>query len=86
MTVGTLIYHHEKNNPKSHYFDKETLRYFGERISEMRVLKETARITDSAGEVHECYILSSLQRKDPRGATRHYHYFDTTTFKEVYGA
>lgn len=86
MTVGNLIYNYQRNNPDGHFFDEDTLRFFGERRSEMRVLKETTTITDWSGDKHECYVLSSLQRKNPFGPRRAYHYFDTATFDEVMAA
>lgn len=76
MTVYKLMQSHKQNFPYSHFFDKETLRFFGERISEMRVLKKT-EIVDGV----ECYVLSSLQHNAPGGARRAYHYFDAATFE-----
>ena len=83
MNVHNLIVDYKNNNPRGHFFDRETLKFFGERESEMRVLKRTVVITDSTGDVHECYVLSSLQRKAPGGPKRAYFYFDTNSFKEV---
>lgn len=76
MTVRELIEKHTKNFPDSHYFDKETLQFFGERISEMRVLKQTVINIDG----RECYVLSSYQRNIGK---RHYSYFDVNTFEEI---
>lgn len=84
MTTDNLIYNYRRSNPTGHFFDSDTLRFFGERRSEMRVLKDTTTITDWSGERHECYVLSSLQRKAPGGPRRAYHYFDTKTFEEVH--
>ncbi len=81
MNVYTLMDKHKTACPDSHFFDTDTLKFFGERMSEMRVLKKTIRARDIFGAVHECYVLSSLQRN--MGCTRHYSYFDTKTFKEV---
>ena len=83
MTVYGLITRHEEAHPTSHFFDRETLKFFGERVSEMRILKDTEVVTDYSGEKHTCYVLSSLQRNHPCGARRAYHYFDTTTFDEI---
>ena len=66
-----------------YYFSHDTLKFFGERLSEMYLLKNTATIKDCLGEKHECYILSSLQRNNPSGAKRTYHYFDVETLKRV---
>lgn len=83
MTVPSLITNVKNNNPHSHFFDRDTLKFFGERISEMRVLKNPVSVTDFNGNTHNCWCLSSLQRNAPMGATRVYHYFDTKTFEEV---
>lgn len=85
MTVYTLIERHNHNNPGSHFFDRDTLRFFGERISEMRVYKDTEIITDYSGNNHICYVLSSLQRKAPGGPSRAYHYFDSETYEVING-
>lgn len=83
MTVGELIYNYQQNNPDGHFFDADTLRFFGERRSEMNVLKDTTTITDWSGKEHECYVLSSRQRRFPGGPRRAYYYFDTSTFDEI---
>lgn len=83
MTVETLIEKYYENHPKGHFFDSDTLRFFGERKSEMRVLKGTSTITDSSGNKREVYVLSRLQRKYPSGPRRTYAYFDVNTFDDV---
>ena len=83
MSVWKLMREHQQNYPESHFFDKETLRFFGERISEMRVLKNVIRINDFYGNAHTCYVLSSLQRNNPAGASRKHHYFDVETFEVI---
>lgn len=83
MTVTKLINEYQNKHPHGHFFDRDTLKFFGERISEMRVLQGIAIVEDYSGEKHKCYVLSSLQRKAPSGAKRTYHYFDTTTFDNV---
>lgn len=75
MEVYTLIRLHEKYQPSSCFFSRNTLRFFGERINEMRVLKGTVKING-----HECWVLSTRQRKAPAGVSqRRYHYFDIIT-------
>lgn len=82
MDVAKLIREHITHNPTSHFFDRDTLAFFGERISDMRVLKDTVPY-ERDGEKRNAYCLSSLQRNYPLGKRRAYHYFDTETFKEV---
>lgn len=84
MTVYSLMSEYKANHPDGHFFDHDTLKFFGERISEMRVLKGTTCVKDYLGEEHECYCLSSLQRKNPLGPRRKYSYFEVGTFDIVY--
>ena len=79
----TFIDDYRAKHPTSHFFDRDTLKFFGERISEMRILKNTERVKDYYGEEHECYVLSSLQRKHPVRPMRAYHYFDVNTLEEI---
>lgn len=74
---------YHKKRPNGHFFDDATLNFFGETMSSMRLLKERATITDSMGEEHICYVLSSLQRKHPGDPRRKYHYFDIETLEDV---
>ena len=83
MTTNKLIREYYKHNPKGHYFDNDTLKWFGESRSTMNVLKKTVIITDNMDEKHECYILSKLSKKYPGGPKRTYAYFDVTTFNNV---
>lgn len=69
-----------------HFFDRDTLKFFGERISDMRVLKDTVKIKDVCGNEHTCYIISATRRKNAFGTCKpykYYHYFDTETFEHV---
>lgn len=83
MTVYELKYRHNERYPWSHYFDSDTLKFFGERLSSMRVLAKTEIVKDSYGKEHEAYCLSSLQRAWPSGPKRHYAYFDVKTFEHI---
>ena len=83
MTVDELVRRYYEKHPGGHFFDRDTLKFFGERLSEMYVWKDKVKKTDSLGEMHTCYVLSSLQRKYPSGPRRVYHYFDAKTFDDV---
>ena len=83
MTAEELKRKHIFHNPGSHFFDSDTLSFFGERMSEMRVLQGTVNVKSAGGFPHTCYILSSRQNKAPGGPRRAYHYFDTETFEHV---
>lgn len=70
-------------HPNGHFFDENTLKFFGESLSTMRLLKGTVQIADVSGELHECYVLSRLQKKYPGGPRRTYAYFDVNTLDYV---
>ena len=83
MTANELRFRHLSACPKSHFFDSKTLKFFGERMSDMYVLKGTVKINDCSGNEHECIVLSSRQLKYPSGPKRIYHYFDACTYEQV---
>ena len=83
MNIYTLKKMHEAMHPNSHYFDRDTLKFFGERMSSMSVLKNVVKIKDMYGNEHETYCVSSLQRNAPGGPQRYYSYFDTSTFERI---
>lgn len=82
MTPRELISKYKQHNPDGHFFDRDNLKFFGESISDMRI-EGTEEIKDYHGEIHTCYVLSTLQKNHPCGATRMKHYFDTETFKFI---
>ena len=82
-SVYGLISAHKRARPDSHFFDSDTLKFFGETVSSMRLLKGTVKVTDSMGEEHNCYVLSSLQRNCPAGPRRAHHYFDVNTLEHI---
>lgn len=87
MKVNLSVYQlkdlHLKHHPKSHYFDCDTLKFFGESLSTMRVLKETVTVIGYSGEKHICYVLSKLSKKYPTGKKRTYAYFDVETLDDI---
>ena len=82
-SVYGLMSAHKRAHPDSHFFDSETLKFFGETVSSMRLLKGTVNVADIMGEEHNCYVLSSLQKKCPAGLRRAHHYFDVDTLEHV---
>ena len=84
MTPEKLIERYREHNPGGHFFDKETLAFFGESVREMRVLDDTKIVKDSAGDEHECYVLVSHQRNAPPLCPAFArHYFDTSNSENV---
>lgn len=79
-----LVRLYKQKRPDGHFFDPETLKCFGERLSEMRLLKGTVKVTSAGGYEHECYVLSCVQRPGPPlKKRRKYHYFDVETLEDV---
>lgn len=82
--IDHLISRYYEKHPSGHFFDRDTLKFFGERRSEMRLLKGTVKITDISGQERECYVVSSVQRPGPPlRRRRKYHYFDVGTLTDV---
>lgn len=83
MSAYKLKAMHLDKHPGSHFFDYDTLKFFGESMSTMNVLQRTAIVTDGMGRDHTCYVLSSLQRRCPSGPRRYRHYFDVDTLEFI---
>lgn len=81
--IDELIRTYYQKHPNGHYFDRDTLKFFGERRSDMRLLKGTVNVKDIIGREHEAYCISRLQRKCPGGARRTYAYFDVNTLDDI---
>lgn len=82
-TVDQLVKAYRTAHPNGHYFDEETLRFFGEKLSDMKVLDETATITYPTGETHECYVLEKISRDFSGRKMRTRGYFDVNTLKTI---
>ena len=82
MTVYDLM--EKTRHTEPHFFDRDTLKWFGENLASMKVLKEHATITDYSGIKHDCVVLSKLTRKYPSGPRRTYAYFDATTWTQIF--
>ena len=83
MTVKELINRYYALHPDWHFFDKETLKFFGEKISEMYLAEDTVTVNSWDG-THECYVLYSIQHNHPNGKTLVKHYFDTETLEDIH--
>lgn len=81
--VYSLVAAYQRTHPGGHCFDRDTLKFFGESFSTMRLLKDQATIKDWSGETHTCYVLSKLQRNHPMGPRRTYAYFDVGTLDYI---
>lgn len=82
-SVNQLINEYHSKHPDGHFFDRDTLKFFGETVSSMRLSKNTVQVKDISGDEHEAYALSRLQRNYPGGARRTYAYFDIETLDDI---
>ncbi len=70
MTPSELKYQHETKNPESHYFTRDTMKHFGDRMKNYGVR-----------ELPDCF---ELYRKRPvNGGLQTSAYFDKVTFKRI---
>lgn len=81
ITLNQLIEEYKKRN--NHYFDKETLKHWGERLSDMRILENTVVKTDFQGNIHECIVLSKISKDFYGKKYRSYDYFDVVTLNRI---
>lgn len=81
ITLNKLIKEYEKRN--NHYFDKKTLKHWGERLSDMRILENTVVKTDFQGNIHECIVLSKITKDFYGKPYRNYDYFDVVTLNRI---
>ena len=75
QSIDRLAREYYNKNPDGHYFDRDTLKFFGEAISRMYLYKNLENITDISGEKHICYCIRK-EGKDFLGKKRvSYGYF-----------
>lgn len=81
ITLKQLIQEYEKRN--SPYFDKKTLKFWGEKISDMKILKDTVIKKDFQSNKHECIVLSKISKDFYGNSYRNYDYFDIDTLDRI---
>lgn len=83
-TIYDLVREYKRNNPNGHYFDRETLKFFGETLSSMYLYKKPIKVTDVCGNTRTVYVISKWQRNHPAGRRKTYDYFDVNTLDCVF--
>ena len=79
MTASTLKFKVQRTG--SHFFDRDSMRFFGDTMSNYYVSRYIVGITDSMGDIHQCYALTRRHAvKDNQQGTA---YFDTETFEHI---
>jgi len=84
MTPEKLIMEYSKRYPDEHFFDEDTLAFFGEKVSEMRIADRIEEVEDYCGDKHDCFVLVTYQHNAPSFCPAFaYHYFDVNTFEHI---
>lgn len=82
MTPSQLKARYQQADPDGHYFDRETMRFFGDRMSNYGV--RAATVTDYTGQTREVWEL--YRKHAVKHGLRASHYFDRETMDEVFAA
>lgn len=82
MTPQELKYNLENRKSNSYFFSKDTMRAFGDTMSNYGIMPHTVDIIDIMGNIRECY---ELFRKKPNKLNLiSSAYFDVNSFEWVY--
>ena len=87
MTVSRLKFRIKEHHPDDHYFDRETMKFFGNRESEMYVHKKPIRLLCNDGKTRTAWVLKRVNRRDAFKDCApfvSYDYFDTRTFRRLF--
>lgn len=82
MTIYQFVNEYNKK-VGDYYFSADTLAFFGERLSDMRILKKHAIKTDFYEIEHECFVLSKVSKDFTGRMYRNYDYFDINTYERI---
>ena len=85
MDACTIYREYRERHPEGHYFDADTLNFFGESLARMRVEPKPVKVYDEWDrKYHNCWVLVAYQSKAPVGVSKWKKtYFDTETFDIV---
>ena len=78
MKVQELVKNYKANNPNGYFFERKTLKFFGETLSTMKVSKELVEFQGK-----QCYELITYQKNSPFKNKTGKFYFDCETFKYI---
>lgn len=83
MNASTLKHLYQTHNPDGHYFERSTMRFFGDTMSNYAVSSQTVKVRTHSGEIVECYV---LRRKHPvKHGLKDPTFFSSVTFDKVHG-
>ena len=76
ISASELKYFHQERHPESHFFDRETMKFFGDKMSNYGV----RRVSFEGRELFELF-----RRKPVKHGLMSCAYFDAETFEQVHG-
>lgn len=82
MTASKLRAMHESANPESLFFDRKSMRFFGDTMANYGVSPDPVAFTTHSGDKVTCWEL--YRRKAVKHGLRSSAYFDCETFKRVH--
>ena len=82
MTIAELVSQYRQHQPKGHFFDRETLAFFGEKISKM-TYNGIKVIKDASGHERQVHEIRSEENDSVLGRRWKLHFFDAFTFEDV---
>lgn len=80
MTASELKYQHEQAQPGSHFFDRDTMKFHKDTMTNFGVC--AVGITESNGDIRRVWHLYRKRRK--AGQREHVAFFDPQTFNRVW--
>jgi len=79
MMSASELRMHVNNGTDSHFFDRSSMRFFGDRMSNYGVCSQPVRVVTGSGGIYECW---ELYRRHPvKHGLQNSAYFDTVTYE-----
>lgn len=83
MTVSELKYHYQLANPNGHFFDRKTMSFFGDTMSNYGVRANTVNVREYDGNIVECFVL--YRRRATKHGLTGSAYFSVSDFSKIIG-
>jgi hypothetical protein len=85
MTASKLKYLYEKNNPDGHFFDRNTMSFFGDTMRNFGVADGGKMRTMTDNGIVEIEVWDLYRKKPVHGMHGHLAYFRKDNGQEVFG-
>lgn len=83
MNASELKYHYQAHNPDGHFFDRKTMRFFGDTMRNFGVRSKPVKIRRHSGDLVTCYEL--YRRRPVKHGLQSSHFFSIDQFEIVHG-